>query len=90
MIAKIEGEDTKGWTSDQAVGRLRGPRGTPVGISIKRAGYDKLIDLQVTRDEIHIPTVPAAFMLDGTTGYIRVSGFRREHRRGAGHARSAT
>jgi carboxyl-terminal processing protease len=75
VIAKIEGEETKGWTSDQAVGRLRGPRGTAVGVSVRRAGYDQLIDLKVTRDEIHIPTVPAAFMLDATTGYIRVSDF---------------
>jgi carboxyl-terminal processing protease len=75
VIAKIEGEDTKGWTTDQAVGRLRGPRGTSVGVSLRRAGFDNLIELKVTRDQIHIPTVPAAFMLDSTTGYIRVSDF---------------
>jgi carboxyl-terminal processing protease len=75
IIARIEGEDTKGWTSDQAVRRLRGARGTPVSISIRRAGYDQLIDLSVVRDEIQIPTVPAAFMIDGSTGYIRVSDF---------------
>src|SRR5512147_1950705 len=45
VIAQIEGQDTKGWTSDQAVKVLRGPRGTPVRISIKRAGYDKPIEL---------------------------------------------
>ena len=27
VIARIEGDDAKGWTSDQAVSRLRGPRG---------------------------------------------------------------
>jgi carboxyl-terminal processing protease len=75
VIARIEGEDTKGWTSDQAVRRLRGPRGTPVKISIKRSGYNDLIDLEVVRDEIHIPTVPAAFMIDGQTGYIRLQDF---------------
>ncbi len=75
VIAKIEGEDTKGWTSDQAVKKLRGARGTPVGISIRRVGYEKLIDLQVVRDEIHIPTVPSAFMLDGTTAYVHVQDF---------------
>jgi carboxyl-terminal processing protease len=32
VIARIEGEDTKGWTSDQAVRKLRGARGTPVAI----------------------------------------------------------
>jgi carboxyl-terminal processing protease len=75
VIAKIETEDTKGWTSDQAVGRLRGPRGTAVGIALRRAGYDKLIEIKVTRDEIHMPTVPAVFMLDATTGYVRISDF---------------
>ena len=75
VIAKIEGQDTKGWTSDQAVRLLRGARGTPVRISIKRSGYEAPIDLEVLRDEIHIPTVRAAFMLDPTTGYILLSDF---------------
>jgi carboxyl-terminal processing protease len=75
IISKIEGDETKGWTSDDAVKKLRGPKGTPVRISVKRSGYGQLIDLNVVRDEIHIPTVPAAFMLDAQTGYIRVSEF---------------
>ncbi|MSO81913.1 MAG: S41 family peptidase [Acidobacteria bacterium] len=75
VIARIEGQDTKGWTSDQAVRLLRGARGTPVRISIKRGGYEQLIDLEVLRDEIHIPTVRAAFMLDPTTGYLLLSDF---------------
>ena len=75
VIAKIENDDTKGWTSDQAVGKLRGPRGTSVSVALRRSGYDKLIDLKVLRDEIHLPTVPAVFMLDATTGYVRVTDF---------------
>src|SRR6266513_1052388 len=68
IIARIEGQDTKGWTSDDAVKKLRGPKGTPVNIAVKRSGYNDLIGLAVIRDEIHIPTVPAAFMLDPQTG----------------------
>jgi len=75
VIARIEGQDTKGWTSDQAVRLLRGPRGTPVRISIARIGLETLVDLDVVRDEIHIPTVRAAFMLDATTGYVLMSDF---------------
>ena len=75
VIARIEGDDTQGWTSDQAVRQLRGPRGTSVRISIRRTGYERLIGLDVLRDEIHIPTVRAAFMLDDTTGYILLSDF---------------
>jgi carboxyl-terminal processing protease len=75
VIAKIENDDTKGWTSDQAVAKLRGPRGTSVAISLRRAGYDKLIEIKVTRDEIHMPTVNAVFMIDATTGYVRITDF---------------
>src|SRR5678816_3912744 len=75
VIAKIEGEDAKGWTSEQAVSRLRGPKQSSVKISIRRTGYDGLIDLAVLRDEVHIPTVPAAVMLDATTGYIKLQDF---------------
>src|SRR3954469_3720651 len=45
VIAKIEGQDTKGWTSEQAVAKLRGQKGTFVGIGVRRAGYEKPIDL---------------------------------------------
>jgi carboxyl-terminal processing protease len=70
VIAKIEGVDTKGWTSEQAVARLRGPKGTSVPISLRRGGYENLIELQVRRDEVHMKTVPVAIMLDAQTGYI--------------------
>ena len=75
IIAKINGEDAKGWTSDQAVAKLRGPRGTPVQVSIKRPGYDKLIEVEVVRDEINIPSVPAEFMLSSEVGYIQLHDF---------------
>jgi carboxyl-terminal processing protease len=75
VIAKIEGEDAKGWTSEQAVSRLRGPKQTSVNVSIRRNGYDGLIDFAVMRDEVHIATVPAAVMLDATTGYIKLQDF---------------
>ncbi len=75
IIARITGQDTKGWTSDQAVRLLRGAKGTPVQIAIRRLNYDGLIAMDVVRDEIHIPTVAAAFMIDGATGYVRLSEF---------------
>jgi carboxyl-terminal processing protease len=71
VIARIAGEDAKGWTSDQAVRNLRGAKGTVVKIEIRRRGYEQLIPFDVTRDEVQILTVPAAFMIDATTGYIR-------------------
>ena len=75
IIAQIEGDDAKGWTSDQAVRKLRGPKDTLVKVGIRRAGVDELIPLEVPRDEINIPTIPAYFMADDHTGYIRLQDF---------------
>jgi carboxyl-terminal processing protease len=75
VIAKIEGEETKGWTTEQAVRKLRGPKGSSVNVTLRRVGYPGSIDLAVNRDEVHIPTVPAAIMLDATTGYIKLLDF---------------
>jgi len=75
IIAKVGDQSAKGWTTDQAMRALRGPRGTTVQIEIKRRGYDKPIPIELTRDEVYIPTVPAYFMIDATTGYIRMQDF---------------
>jgi carboxyl-terminal processing protease len=75
VIAKINSEDTKGWTTEQAMRKLRGARGTSVQISLRRRGYAQLITLDVIRDEITIPTVPAYFMIDSTTGYVQLKDF---------------
>jgi carboxyl-terminal processing protease len=78
VIAKIDGEDAKGWTSEQAARRLRGPKGTTVRVSLRRRGYDQLIELDVPRDEINIPTIAAAVMIDDTTAYIRLQDFAEQ------------
>jgi len=75
IIAKIGGEDAKGMTVETAQHKLRGPKGTTVNIELKRRGYTQSIPLEVTRDEVFIPTVPAYFMVDATTGYIRLQDF---------------
>jgi carboxyl-terminal processing protease len=86
VIARIEGEDTKGWLSDQAVKKLKGPKGTKVNISIRRPGYDKLIDMDAERDEVNITTVRGAFMIDAQTGYIKLGDFSETSDREVGDA----
>ena len=75
VIARIAGAEAKGWTSEQAVAKLKGPKGTTVNISLRRRGYDGLIDLDVERDEVNIVTVRGAFMVDKDTGYIKLGDF---------------
>ena len=86
VIAKIESEDTKGWTSDQAVKRLKGPKGTKVNISLRRRGADDLINMDVVRDEVNITTVRGAFMVDKETGYVKLAEFSETSDRELGAA----
>lgn len=86
IIAKIGGEDAKGWTTEQAMLKLRGAKGTVASIEIKRHGYEHPIPLDVTRDEVQILTVPAYFMIDATTGYIRHSDWGENTDREMQHA----
>jgi carboxyl-terminal processing protease len=46
-----------------------------VNISLRRRGYDGLIDLEVERAEVNIVTVRGAFMIDKETGYIKLGDF---------------
>jgi carboxyl-terminal processing protease len=81
-------EDAKGWTTEDAVKRLRGPKGTPVDVYLKRPGLEGLFKVSVTRDEITIPTIPAEFMLDAQTGYVRLQDFAENTDRDLGRALS--
>jgi carboxyl-terminal processing protease len=75
VISKIEDEDARGMSIDDAVKRLRGPKGTPVRISIVRQGYDQPVEFTVIRDEIPLHAVPFFFMANKKTGYIRLIDF---------------
>ncbi len=98
IIVRIGGEDVRAWTdaqgkpltglalSDRAVSKLRGPKGTLVQVSLKRTGYEQLIDIQVPRDEIRIPSITASFMVDPETGYVRLQDFAEHTDRDLGLA----
>jgi carboxyl-terminal processing protease len=86
VLARVENEDAKGWTVEQAQRKLRGAKGTTVHVDVKRRGYEQMIPFELTRDEVYIPTVPAYFMIDSTTGYIRMQDFGENTDRDVKHA----
>lgn len=75
VITLIEGEPTKSMTLDEAVRKLKGPKGKAVHITIARAGFDEPLELDIVRDEIPQDTVRQVYMLDAETGYIALSDF---------------
>jgi carboxyl-terminal processing protease len=66
---EIDGKSAEGWTDEQAVNVLRGPRGTPVNLKIQRVGVAQPIDFTITRQAIHIRSVPYAYMVAPGVGY---------------------
>ena len=60
--------------------RLRGPKGTDVDITVLRRQGAKTdtIPFRITRDDIPINSVDAAYMVDPKTGYLRLNKFSAE------------
>ena len=56
--------------------RLRGPKGTNVNVKVLR--QKDTIDFRITRADIPIYSVDAAYMVDDKTGYIRLNKFAAE------------
>ncbi len=60
---------------EEIMRRLRGPKGTKVRLGIVRAGVDGVSEFVIVRDKIPVYTIDAAYMIDKTTGYIRIGSF---------------
>lgn len=74
-IVEVDGESTRDWTDDFAVSKLRGPKGSKVNIKVVRVGVDEPIPFEIVRDEIHLKSVPAAYMIAPEVGYLELSVF---------------
>lgn len=60
---------------DSMVRLMKGPSGTKVRIVVNRSGEE--IPFDITRDKIPVNCVDAAFMIDESTGYVKLSKFTR-------------
>ncbi len=74
-IKEIDGKSTEGWTSNQAVSKLRGDKGTVVEVTMQRPGFAEPLKFSLTRSEIPSNTVTHAFMLGPTSGLIAIKDF---------------
>jgi carboxyl-terminal processing protease len=74
-ILKINDEWTKDMSIEDAVDRMRGPKGTQVTLLLFREGWDKPKDFTITRDVIKVQSVKSR-MLDGDIGYVKIIQFQ--------------
>ncbi len=78
-IVTIDGERSTGSnvTNNFVMQRLRGERGTRVDVGIHRRGVSQILDFTITRDQIPINSLDAAFMATPQIGYIKLNRFSR-------------
>ncbi len=73
LIASINGTSTTGLSVDDAVNKIRGPKGTIVTLQIVR-NKAQALSLAITRDNITLPSVTTK-ILPGNIGYMQISTF---------------
>ena len=54
---------------------LRGPKGSKVNLGVMRLGVSGIQSFTVVRDKIPVFSIDAKYMVDPTTGYIRINNF---------------
>ena len=62
-------------STEEIMRRLRGHKGTKVNLKIMRRGVSGLLPFTVKRDKIPVYSLDASYMMNKTTGYIRISRF---------------
>jgi len=66
-----------GINNESVMNLLRGEKGTEVRVGVFRRGESDLIYFTIIRGEIPLYSVDVSYMLDATTGYIKISKFAK-------------
>jgi len=74
-IIVIDGESAIGIKLEEVRLKLMGPRGTKVEVAVERQGQSEPKDFVITRDEVHLESIPYAFMIKPGVGYIGIVRF---------------
>ncbi len=76
-IVAVDGKNIAGigLKNTDVLDMLRGKKGTEVEITVKRRSVDELLDFKIIRDKIPLYSLDASYMIDATTGYIKLSKF---------------
>ena len=77
ILIKIDGNDTRSMSMDDAAKLIRGKEGTDVTLTIERFSEGAPLDFILTREDIPVKDVSYYGMLDETIGYIRLNRFSK-------------
>lgn len=74
ILLSVNGESFEGLSLNEAVAKIRGPKGTKAKIKVKRAGSTNTLEYTIVRDDIALETVYAR-MEEGKVGVIEITEF---------------
>jgi carboxyl-terminal processing protease len=76
-IIEVDGKTIAGpgVNDREIISMLRGKKGSLVKLGVLRQPNDGLMAIEVTRDKIPVKTIDVAYMVDPSTGFIKVSRF---------------
>jgi carboxyl-terminal processing protease len=77
VILEVDGASLEGLGLYDAVGLIRGPKGTVVRLLIRREGVDEPFIVPVTRDRVESPVI-ASEMLEGDIAYLQLADFNAQ------------
>lgn len=75
LILAVNGEDTEGWSVLDAVTKIRGPKGSPVNLRIRRLNSGEEIAITIVRGVIDQPSTTFRMLEDAPYGVIIISQF---------------
>jgi carboxyl-terminal processing protease len=74
-IIAIDKQNAEDWTTEQVMYAVRGEKGDSIEITVERAGVANPITVSIKRDEVKLPTVRNAFIINqSSVGYIALTG----------------
>lgn len=74
IIVKIDGKTSISMATEEAVNLIRGPKGTPVTLTVLRDGWNDTKDIKIIRDTIKVPSIEWS-LKNNDIAYIQIYQF---------------
>jgi carboxyl-terminal processing protease len=74
QITEVDGQSMRGKTFPEVRKFLLGPRGTKVKVTVRHWATGKIETVEITRGAVPQPSVPQAYMIRPSVGYIAMTG----------------
>lgn len=77
MVLEVDGVEIRGMNLVEAISLIRGPKETPVRLTIRRQGVAEPFEVEIVRQRIELRTIEYR-LLNGEIGYIKLNEFNSQ------------